>query len=122
MPMFTIDKQILSDLNAIRWNSFSLLDFLDNTITVGGRDVLYDYFLHPLNDQKQIQRRQEAIAYLAEVEIEKLFDSQSRFSHYLDKFSTNYRLASGVADKKLGMWFLEREKVFDTFKQVKSAK
>ena len=108
MPMFTIDKQTLSDLNAVSWNASSLLNFFDNTITVGGRDVLYDYFLHPLNDQEQIQHRQEAIAYLAKINIDKLLDkymmddlerylnlpqelhSQSQFSHYLDKLSTNF--------------------------------
>lgn len=108
MSMFTIDKQTLSDLNAVSWNASSLLDFFDNTITVGGRDVLYDYFLHPLNDEGQIQHRQEAIAYLANLNIDKLFDkymmddlerylnlpqelhSQSQFSHYLDKLSTNF--------------------------------
>nr|WP_317132165.1 DNA mismatch repair protein MutS [Sphingobacterium phlebotomi] len=108
MSMFTIDKQTLSDLNAMSWNASSLLDFFDNTITVGGRDVLYDYFLHPLNDQEQIQHRQEAIAYLAAVDMDKLFDkymmddlerylslpkevySQSQFSYYVDKFATNF--------------------------------
>ena len=106
--MFSIDKQTLSDLHAINWNSFSLLDFFDETLTVGGRNVLHDIFIHPLNDQKEILSRQEAIAYLVGIDIDDFFDkymmddlerylnlSQELYApnylyHYLDKFSTNF--------------------------------
>lgn len=106
--MFTIDKQTLSDINAIGWNTSSLFDFFDQTITLGGRDALYDFFLHPLHDEQQIRDRREAIAYLATVDIDKLFDkymmddleryiqlsderyTSGQLSHYLEKISHNF--------------------------------
>lgn len=106
--MFDIDKQTLTDLNALDWNSSSLLRFFDNTLTLGGRDVLYEWFLSPFNNKEEIIDRQQAITYLATVTIDKLFDkymmedlerylktsdefhSPSQFIYYVDKLSSNF--------------------------------
>ncbi|MGJ1497304.1 hypothetical protein ACR79R_08290 [Sphingobacterium spiritivorum] len=68
--MFRIDKQTLSDLNALDWNSRSLLRFFNHTLTVGGSDILYSYFLHPLDNVEEIRQRQEAITQLADWDID----------------------------------------------------
>ena len=48
--MFLIDKQTLTDLNAIDHKNFSLWTFFDNTSTLGGKSLLYGYFNNPLKD------------------------------------------------------------------------
>ncbi|WDF67548.1 DNA mismatch repair protein MutS [Sphingobacterium oryzagri] len=72
--MFQTDKQTLTDINALDWNSASLLRFFDHTQTLGGRDMLYAWFLQPLHGKREIIERQQAIAYLAKEPIEGLFD------------------------------------------------
>lgn len=108
IDMFRIDKQTLSDLNALDWNSRSLLRFFNHTLTIGGNDVLYGYFLYPLDDVEEIRQRQEAIAHLAGCNIDSFFDkymmidlerylslpgelhSDSPLPYYLEKISTNF--------------------------------
>ncbi|GHE30289.1 MutS-related protein [Sphingobacterium griseoflavum] len=106
--MFKTDQQTLTDINALDWNSRSLLHFFDHTLTLGGRDVLYGCLLLPLCEKDEIVKRQETIAYLAKLKIDQLFDkymmvdlesylqmpqssySPSLFIHFADKLSTNF--------------------------------
>lgn len=106
--MFLIDKQTLTDLNAIDHKNFSLWNFFDNTSTLGGKSLLYGYFNNPLKDINEIQGRRQAIEYLSDVIAEYPFDkymlqdlerylslgaepySENLFPYYLEKFSSNY--------------------------------
>lgn len=72
--MFLIDQQTYTDLNALKRGTKSLLDYFDQAFTIGGSDVLYDYFTHPLTDGNEIQKRQDAIRYLANEKLAPLFD------------------------------------------------
>lgn len=106
--MFITDQQTLTDINALDWNSDSLLRFFDHTLTIGGRDELYGCLLRPLSDRDAIVGRQEAIAYLATLQLDKLFDkymmvdlerylqlpkkyySESVLIYFVDKLSSNF--------------------------------
>lgn len=107
--MFKLDQQTLSDIHALDWNSASLLRFFDSAGTIGGRDMLYEYFRHPLDKVTEINERQQAIQYLSAVDaLDTLFDkfmmsdlerylaqsnklySDSVFTHYVDKLATNF--------------------------------
>ncbi|MGJ1319916.1 MutS-related protein [Sphingobacterium spiritivorum] len=117
--MFRIDKQTLSDLNALDWNSRSLLRFFNHTLTVGGSDMLYSYFLHPLDNVEEIRQRQEAITQLADWDIDSLFDkymmidlerylglpnelhSDNPLLFYLEKFSSNFMSKSSKKERIL---------------------
>ncbi len=106
--MFKTDQQTLTDINALDWNSNSLLRFFDHTLTIGGRDELYGCLLRPLSDKGAIVDRQEAIAYLATLQLDKLFDkymmvdlesylqmpkkyhSESVLIYFVDKLSSNF--------------------------------
>ena len=106
--MFQIDQQTLSDLHAIDWMHGSLLMLFDSTCTLGGRDILYKMFLNPLVTKGAIVARQEAIRYLADTDIDKLFDkymmddlerylalskdlySESKLIYFMDKLATNF--------------------------------
>lgn len=105
--MFRIDQQTLSDLHAVDWLQGSLLVFFDSSITLGGRDVLYKMFLSPLHSKESIVERQEAIQYLTELDIDKLFDkymmddlerylalskelyTDNKLIYFMDKLATN---------------------------------
>ncbi|MCS3554920.1 MULTISPECIES: MutS-related protein [unclassified Sphingobacterium] len=117
--MFTIDKQTLSDLNAIDHRDFSLCNFFDNTSTLGGRSLLYSYFINPLKDIKEIQDRNEAIEYLSNVmdnhpfdkymfqDLEKYLsigvetDSANLFRYYSEKLSFNFWSAENQMERVL---------------------
>lgn len=117
--MFKIDKQTLSDLNALQWEEGSLLYLFDTTFTLGGRDVLYQYFQYPLKDVAAIEGRQVAIQYLVDQPIDCFFDKymmvdlehyqgQTRRNHttsktgyFLNALSDNFLSISYQRDKLL---------------------
>lgn len=66
-----------------------------------------EFFLNPLKNIEEVRNRQEAIIYLSETDLEFPFDI---------KFT--YQLVSGVAEEKLGMWLLQREKIFEILKSI----
>lgn len=117
--MFKTDKQTLTDLNVLDWNSASLLRFFDHTLTLGGRDQLYNYLMHPLTTIEEIVERQETIAYLSTVNVSKLFDKymmvdlerylnkpaapsvKNRTSYFLDTISFNFFSLSAQREQLL---------------------
>ncbi|WP_448138783.1 hypothetical protein [Sphingobacterium siyangense] len=106
--MSIVDKQTLADLNVTNNRYKDMIDFFDCTVTVGGRDMLYSYFLKPLSSKLEIESRQHLILFMQKVEISDLLDkymmqdleqylslpqelySPSRTTYYLEMVSTNF--------------------------------
>lgn len=106
--MSIVDKQTLTDLNVTNNRYKDMVDFFDCTVTLGGRDMLYSYFLEPLSSKWEIECRQHLILFMQEVEISDLLDkymmqdlekylslprepySPSRATYYLEMVSTNF--------------------------------
>lgn len=106
--MFIIDKQTLADLNVTNNQYRDLFDLFDGTVTLGGRDTLYSYFLDPLSAKPKILDRQWIIRYMQEVDITDILDkymmqdleqylslplepySPTRTSYYLELVTTNF--------------------------------
>lgn len=117
--MFKTDKQTLTDLNVLDWNSASLLRYFDRTLTLGGQDELYNYLKHPLSSIDAIIERQQAIAYLSTVHIDDLFDKHMMvdLERYLRKL-IEPRASHPLADLTEGGSFLffslsaKRERLF----------
>lgn len=103
--MFQIDKQMLSDINALDRSASSLFSLFDKMLTLGGRDVLYDCFRYPLCDIFESDSHIE----LGHLETGANDEKGVEFT---------YSLVPGVAKEQLGMWVLEREQVFDTFRSA----
>lgn len=117
--MLKTDKQTLTDLNVLDWNSASLLRYFDRTLTLGGQDELYNYLKHPLASIDAIIERQQAIAYLGTVHITDLFDKHmmADLERYLRK-PIEPRASHPLADLTKGESFLffslsaKRERLF----------
>ncbi len=106
--MSIVDKQTLADLNVTNNKYKDMIDFFDCTVTLGGRDMLYSYFLEPLSSKLEIENRQHLILFMQEVDISDLLDkymmqdleqylslpqepySPSRATYYLEMVSTNF--------------------------------
>lgn len=106
--MSIVDKQTLADLNVTNNRYKDMIDFFDCTVTLGGRDMLYSYFLEPLSSKLEIENRQHLILFMQEVDISDLLDkymmqdleqylslpqepySPSRATYYLEMVSTNF--------------------------------
>ena len=106
--MSIVDKQTLADLNVTNNRYKDMVDFFDCTVTLGGRDMLFGYFLEPLSSKWEIECRQHLILFMQEVEISGLLDkymmqdleqylslpqepySPSRATYYLEMVSTNF--------------------------------
>lgn len=106
--MSIVDKQTLADLNVTNKRYKDMVDFFDCTVTLGGRDMLYSYFLEPLSSKCEIESRQHLILFMQKVDISDLLDkymmqdleqylalpqepySPSRASYYLEMLSTNF--------------------------------
>ncbi|MCS4163590.1 MutS-related protein [Sphingobacterium sp. BIGb0116] len=106
--MLIIDKQTLTDLNVTNNRYRDMIDFFDCTVTQGGRDMLYSYFLEPLSSKWEIENRQHLICFMQGLEISDLLDkymmqdleqylslpqepySASRSTYYLEMVSTNF--------------------------------
>jgi Mismatch repair ATPase (MutS family) len=106
--MSIVDKQTLTDLNVTNTRYRDMVDFFDCTVTLGGRDVLYSYFLEPLSSKWEIESRQHLILFMQQVDISDLLDkymmqdlekylslpqepySPSRATYYLEMVSTNF--------------------------------
>ncbi|MFA4979810.1 MAG: DNA mismatch repair protein MutS, partial [Sphingobacterium sp.] len=72
--MLIIDKQTLTDLNVTNNRYRDMIDFFDCTVTQGGRDMLYSYFLEPLSSKWEIENRQHLICFMQGLEISDLLD------------------------------------------------
>ena len=72
--MFILDKQTLKDLNVTNSRHADMVDFFDRTVTLGGRDILYTYFLEPLTSRPEIEDRQWVISCMKEKQIDHILD------------------------------------------------
>lgn len=141
--MFKVDQQTLSDLHALDWMQGGLLYFFDSSITLGGRDMLYNMFLNPLDNRTAIVDRQEAILYLVERDIDTLFDkymmddlerylalgkalySDSKFIYFMDKLATNFLALSYEKEqllirqsiKEIAMLIVQLQAIFEAAHQ-----
>lgn len=106
--MNIVDKQTLADLNVTNSQYRDMVDFFDRTITWGGRDTLYTYFLEPLSAKSEIEDRQWIIRFMQDVDITDILDkymmqdleqylslplepySATKTSYYLELVSTNF--------------------------------
>lgn len=106
--MFIVDKQTLIDLNITNSRYRDLIDFFDKTVTQGGRDMLYNYFLEPLLTKSEIEYRQQLICFLRGKDMTGILDkymmqdlekylslpvepySASKASYYLELVSTSF--------------------------------
>ncbi|QIH32973.1 DNA mismatch repair protein MutS [Sphingobacterium sp. DR205] len=106
--MFIIDKQTLADLNVTNSQCRDLFDLFDCTITLGGRDMLYSYFLEPLSAKFEILDRQWIIRFMQDVDITDILDkymmqdleqylslplepySPTKTSYYLELVTANF--------------------------------
>ncbi len=102
--MFIVDDQTRSDLSIFK-RIGGLYELFDGTRTVGGGDVLREYFYRPLSTVQDIQARQCAIQSMADFNLEEILDkfmfddlerylrlpnepySSSKFAHYLENIN-----------------------------------
>jgi len=106
-----VDKQTLADLEVFKAedNAVFLLSLLDKTKTAGGKQRLYQKFLHPPGSLEELQKQQEVIRYICNNPISLPF-TDSKLKSMEDYLSSNIdKVISGNAWECFWFWLSDRQ-------------